>query len=146
MEDLLQLLQEFKQVNPCEFSNEQFEKIESDILHPRKGIVYDEYLDFTLWRKGLNTRQEYLSEYIEMFLPAEKYHSLLEVGCGETAILSKVLVKKGYQMTAMDPRLDLSRINNAEIISIKQIFEWDKKIYQNMMRSWHRSLVMQQSI
>ena len=125
-EDLLQLLQEFKKINPCEFTQEQFEKVETNILHPRGRTVYDEYLDFKLWVNGLKTRQEYYSEFVEMILPIEKYHSLLEVGCGENAMLSRVLVKKGYRMTAMDPKLNLEKTKVEEITGIKDVFEWDK--------------------
>lgn len=98
----LNLLEEFCRDNPYDFSEEEFEKIRKDIVNPRKGVVYDEYVDFNLWMRGLKSRQEYFADYISEKLPIEKYRKLLEVGCGKHPRVSKMLAEKGYQMTSMD--------------------------------------------
>lgn len=103
---LLEKFHTFCEENPLEFQEEQLKKIEDDIIKPRNGVVSDEYVDFILWTKGLKTRQEYFAEYVEKLFPQETYHKLLEVGCGRTARLSKLLATKGYQMWAMDPKVD----------------------------------------
>ena len=97
--------QVFREQNPLQFIEEQFHKVETDILHPRKGVVSDEYVDFDLWTKGLPSRQEYFADYITTILPSTKYQKLLEVGCGRTPRLAKLLAKSGYEMTAMDPKI-----------------------------------------
>lgn len=108
MEEKCVIKEKFKifcQENPLGFEKEQLEKIEEDILHPRDGVVYDEYVEFVLWGKGLQSRQEYFAECVEKLFPVEKYKNLLEVGAGRKARLSKILAEKGYAMTAMDPKI-----------------------------------------
>lgn len=95
----------FCKENPLQYTEEQFHKIEQDILHPRDGVVCDEYVDFMLWSRGLKFRQQYFGEYIEKVLPHDQYPNLLEVGCGEKAVLAQILTQKGYCVTAMDPQL-----------------------------------------
>ncbi len=102
---MLEKYQLFCNQNPFEFRKEQLEKIKEDIIKPRNGIVCDEYVDFILWTKGLKSRQEYFADFVEKILPVGTYTKLLEVGAGETARLSKLLTRKGYVMTAMDPLL-----------------------------------------
>ena len=94
----------FCKENPLDFDTEQFKKIEADILN-KKNVVCDEYVDYTLWQKGLKSRQEYFCECVEKIFPLEKYPHLLEVGAGKKARLSRMLSEKGYQMTAMDPKI-----------------------------------------
>ena len=48
----------FRKKNPFEFSEEQFNLVETDIKKERGGIVSDEYVEFSLWRRGLPSRQE----------------------------------------------------------------------------------------
>ncbi len=96
---------DFCKLNPLEFQEEQFQMIRKDIENHAHGLLNDEYVDFLLWTRGLKSRQEYFAEFIEKFCSPEKYHNLLEVGCGRTARLSRLLSKKGYEMTAMDPLL-----------------------------------------
>lgn len=125
MEEMLQLLKKFESANPCNFTKEQFEKVKSDIVSPRERVVWDEYVDFTLWRKGLKTRQEYFAEYIADILKVDNYNKLLEVGCGATARLSSELIKKGYAMTAMDPQIDLHRADTQNVKCKVDTFIWD---------------------
>ena len=59
----------FVRENPLGLVKEQFEKIENDIRNPGKGIGCDEYVEFTLWMKGLRSRQEYFAGYVTKLLP-----------------------------------------------------------------------------
>lgn len=114
--EIMEKYQRFCKENPLGFEKEEFDKIERDIKHPRNGVVYDEYVEFMLWSKGLKSRQEYFSEYIEHILPLSHYPNLLEVGAGKNGRLSMLLSRKGYRMTAMDPKL---KINEFELNDVK---------------------------
>ena len=102
MEKLLFDAKRYLEENPLGFNKEQKQKLLLDVVSPRNGVVCDEYVEFKLWKRGLKSRQEYFADYVEQRLPAERYPRMLEVGCGRTARLSAMLVKRGYQMTAMD--------------------------------------------
>lgn len=99
----MKLFEKFYVTNPYDFSEEEFEKVRQDIEHPRKGVVFDEYVDFNLWTRGLKSRHTYFADYISKQLPINKYKKLLEVGCGRNPRVSRLLEQKGYIMTAMDP-------------------------------------------
>lgn len=120
------MIEEFKlfcKENPLDFDTEQFKKIENDILN-KKNVVCDEYVEFTLWQKGLKSRQEYFCEYVEKIFPLEKYSHLLEVGAGKNVKLSKMLSKKGYQMTAIDPKItESSDFENLKVQKDSFLFE-----------------------
>ena len=105
-EELIKCYEKFREENPLEFIQEQFDRVEQDLYTPRKGIASDEFVEFRLWSKGLKSRQEYFAEFIERILPVSRYKKLLEVGAGRNMRLSKILAEKGYEMTAMDPRLE----------------------------------------
>ena len=95
----------FREKNPFEFSEEQFNLVETDIKKERGGIVSDEYVEFSLWRRGLPSRQESFATYVMERLPREQYPNVLEVGAGRTVRLSKLLAKQGYRVTAMEPKI-----------------------------------------
>lgn len=97
---------DFYKQNPFEFQENQFQAIRQDIENDAHGLLNDEYVDFILWTKGLKSRQEYFAEFIEKLFSSAKYHSLLEIGCGRTARLARLLSTKGYEMTAIDPLLE----------------------------------------
>lgn len=123
---LMRKYRRFCKENPLEFTGEQLGRIEADIRYPRKGVVSDEYVDFWLWKKGLKSRQEYFAEYVENLFPAAKYQKLLEVGCGGTARLSKLLTTKGYKMSAMDPQICPESVETYDISWEKEAFIWGK--------------------
>lgn len=123
---LMEKFQIFCKENPLEFIEEQLEKIEDDITKPSNGVVSDEYVDFILWTRGLKSRQEYFVEYIEKLFPPEKYPKLLEVGCGRTARLSKLLDEKGYQMCAMDPQIVPESVEVHNISCMQDYFAFEK--------------------
>ncbi len=107
--------------NPLGFDEDELSKIKRDIVTLGNGVKSDEYVDFVLWNKGLKTRQESFAEYIEKVLPKERYHKLLEVGCGKRARLSEYLVKAGYDMTGIDPKIEDSA---GYVRCIRGEFDW----------------------
>ena len=103
-EKLIQF-KKFYEQNPYDFSEEEFNKVRVDIVNSRNGIVHDEYVDFSLWLKGLKSRHSYFIDYVIDKFPITKYKKILEVGCGRNPRVSKELLKRGYIMTAIDPRI-----------------------------------------
>lgn len=140
----LKLFEKFCVTNPYNFSEEEFEKVRQDIEHPRKGVVFDEYVDFNLWTKGLKSRHTYFADYVSEKLPINKYRKLLEVGCGKNPRVSRILAQKGYIMTSMDPVISCeyminqkSEISNdygnmergrkeSDVVCIKEGFDFTK--------------------
>lgn len=116
----------FREENPLGLLKEELEKVEADILNPRAGVVSDEYVDFTLWAKGLKSRQEYFTEYVEKIFPLSSHKKLLEVGCGRAASLSALLAKKGYNMTAMDSKVMPELVSSQNISCIRSAFIYKK--------------------
>ena len=96
----------FCKENPCEFSEEQLNRLKYELEHPRQGFICDEMVDYMLWMKGLKSRQEYFADYVARIFTPDRYPHLLEVGCGPSARLSSLLVSKGYRMSEMDPQLE----------------------------------------
>ena len=64
MQERLAQFKQFCEKNPFQYSQEQLDKIEKDIISPRTGVVCDEYVDFDLWTKGGKSRQEYFADFI----------------------------------------------------------------------------------
>lgn len=105
-------LQEYCSQNPNGLSPEQLDKICAEMEHPKEMTITDEYLDFTLWCRGMPSRQESFAAYIEKEFPATKGKRILEVGGGIHGRLSLLLAEKGYRMTCMDPELELDGDGN----------------------------------
>lgn len=99
-------LEEYKKANPNRLVPEQFEALEREILHPQKGIISDEYLDFKFWCQGLPSRQEGFAAYLKNEILPPRDLRILEVGCGRYARLSVLLKEMGYRMTCMDPKAE----------------------------------------
>lgn len=112
----------FRKVNPCGFGEEQLNRLEYELNHPRYGLISDEMVDYTLWLNGLKSRQEYFAEYVAQIFTRDKYTHLLEVGCGHNARLSCLLSFKGYMMSAIDPKLKDVKDN---IEGIKDYFDYE---------------------
>ncbi|WP_273400826.1 hypothetical protein [Traorella massiliensis] len=113
----------FCKENPFDFSKEQLNRLKYELEHPRIGLICDEMVDYTLWIKGLKSRQEYFADYVARIFTQDKYPHLLEVGCGHHARLSSLLVLKGYKMSAMDPKLE--NIKDS-IEGIQDFFNYEK--------------------
>ena len=101
-------LERYIDQNPENLTVEQFQFIIEDIFGKEdKGTIHDETFDFFQWQYGLPGRQETFCKYI-MYNYYKKYHgkNVLEVGCGRTAKLSKLL-SYNFRMTAIDPKLEI---------------------------------------
>lgn len=101
-------LERYVDRNPHNLTVDQFQFIIEDIFGKEdKGTIHDETFDFFQWQYGLPGRQEIFCKYI-MDNYYKKYHdkNVLEVGCGRTAQLSKLL-SYDFKMTAIDPKLEI---------------------------------------
>lgn len=108
--------------NPNQLTKSQLTKIEAESQHPKKGTISDELLDFKLWCRGLPSRQESFARYIMALMPSDGKQKLLEVGGGRNGRLSLLLAERGYDMTCMDPQLELD--HSAGIGVIKEPFDY----------------------
>lgn len=90
-----------------ELDNDEVEKIlrvsRDEEQNGSKGIIADELIDILLWFNGRPTRVEAFAEYICSKVSVGS--KILEVGCGPKATMARILIKKGMQVTAIDPRL-----------------------------------------
>ena len=104
----------YKRLNPNELTTQQLSKLEKEIQKPKKEIITDEYYDFKLWCMELPSRQQRFADLLLKRLPKTQGLKVLEVGCGRTAILSRILSQKGFKMTCIDPKLELSYCEGIE--------------------------------
>lgn len=125
MIDEIQRIGLYKQINPNELSIEQFRKLEHEIRHPKLNTISDEYFDFKLWYSGFISRQEQFANYIAKKLSKNKGAKIFEIGCGRTARLSRFLSEKGFVMTCIDPKIELTS-NNSNISFIRSQFNYKK--------------------
>lgn len=116
MLDLSHRIKLYKQLNPNELTTEEFLKLEEEVKHCKKNTISDEYFDFLLWSKGFPSRQENFANFICKKLSDKKGGKILEVGCGRTARLSRFLSKKGYNMSCIDPKVEVSKYEGIECI------------------------------
>ena len=116
-------LEEYKKRNPNELTGEQFKRIEEEMKNPKEGMISDEYFDFKLWDLGFCSRQEYFAKYVATRLVRNNAKKVLEVGCGRTCRLSKLLEKRGFEMTCIDPKVDFSEKSN-HIVVKNQKFDY----------------------
>lgn len=109
----------YKHLNPHELSPQQLDKLEYEVAHPRKGLLSDQYCDFILWCHGLPSRQESFANFIAKKLSKHAGATILEVGSGRTARLSRILNSKGFNMTCIDPKIEPANVNGIEVIKNK---------------------------
>ena len=95
----------FLKENPFDYDAEQLCRLKQEIDHPQDGRSSDEKIDCLLWQRGQKSRQESFCCYVVRNFPCRRYPHLLEVGCGRQARLSQLLAQQGYQMSAIDPKL-----------------------------------------
>ena len=119
-----QRLEEYKKKNPNELTDEQFEKIKDEMENPKSKIISDEYFDFKLWCLGYPSRQESFAEYVAKRLKRKNVKKVLEVGCGRTYRLSRILDKKGFEMTCIDPKVEKLSACESDITAKKEIFDF----------------------
>lgn len=128
MLDELKRLELYKQSNPNELTPQQFLKIEHEIQSPKSSTTSDEYLDFKLWCHGLPSRQEKFATFIAKKLSKKDGAKILEVGGGRTARLSRFLNEKGFEMTCIEPKLEISS-NDIKLIKGQFNYKYDLSIY-----------------
>lgn len=116
-------LEEYRKLNLIELTEEQFGKIERDMSESESDTISDEYLDFKLWCLGMPSRQEYFAKYLVKKLHRKKAQRILEVGCGRTFRLSKILALEGFWMTCMDPEIVLPELSMEKIVCLKTRFD-----------------------
>lgn len=115
---------QYKKQNPNELTPQEFVQLEKELSKPQTQISSDQMLDFLLWTRGLPSRQELFGKYLIKHLPKNPGSKVLEVGCGRTARLSRILHEKGFSMTCIDPKVDTSLLNG--ISAIKGKFDYRK--------------------
>ena len=121
---LEQLLRIYKNVNPNELSSQQLRELEKEIKIKDSRIISDEYVDFKLWMQGLPSRQESFAKFLEKRIPKKEELRILEVGCGRNGKLSRILGKKGFDITGIDPQVEMLSCGNTKFI--KERFEHTK--------------------
>lgn len=122
MIDQLQRMKVYKDLNPNELCPQQFLNLEKEIKNPSSNLISDEYVDFKLWQLGLLSRQEKFAKYIAKKLPRNDSR-ILEVGCGRTARVSRILKGAGFSVTGIDPKVEKSSCGNVEVIRDKFHFQ-----------------------
>lgn len=121
----MQRIELYKKLNPNELTAEQFKKIEREMKIPKRdGLISDEYYDFLLWCNNLPSRQESFAKFITKKLAKHKGAKILEVGCGRTGRLCRMLTKEGFIMTGMDPKLEVKSTDSIKFIKGK--FDYKK--------------------
>lgn len=109
----------YKQLNPDELSPKQFESLEREVKKPEAGYLTDQYYDFRLWCSKLPSRQETFANFIAKKLSKHPGAKILEVGGGRTGRLSRFLSEKGFQVTCIDPKVEITSANGVEFIKGK---------------------------
>jgi len=125
MPSILQMqFERYKQLNPDELTSLEFAQLEKELNKSNSRCDSDQHLDFLLWCNGYESRQKLFAKYLIKYLPKKSGVKILEVGCGRTAKLSRILAEKGFIMTCIDPKVDSSFLNG--IKSIKGKFDYKK--------------------
>ena len=116
---IFQKLALYKQLNPHELSPQQFASLERELNKRDPKYLSDQYYDFILWCGKLPSRQESFANFIAKKLSKHPGVKVLEVGGGRTGRLSRILSEKGFQMTCIDPKMELTSANGIEFIKGK---------------------------
>ena len=99
------LLNRFEEKNPIRFSEQRMIIVRRDFYNHKSGTVSDEFVDFVLWAEKLPARHEHFGAFLLPIIRDNAWKSVLEVGCGETALLSEYLhnaLEANVTITAMD--------------------------------------------
>jgi SAM-dependent methyltransferase len=88
-----------------------------------KNVIYDEIVDFLDITRGKPTRWETFAKYIRKQFPVSNFPKVLDVGCGSAADLTSLLVKYGYDVTAIDPKVD----EIEKLRTIRKLFDYTKE-------------------
>ena len=110
------MLQLYKKANPNELTQKELSDLEKEIKNPKSDTVSDQFVDFILWTRGLPSRQKSFAEFVSKKLAKFPNARILEVGCGRTAILSRILADKGFNVTCLDKIVDAKFTNGLPTI------------------------------
>lgn len=132
----LDFLRKYRQCNPHDIDELGFRKIQFNIDTPRQEMVYDEYVDFLLWCNGRPGRQEaFLQHLTDHVLNGTNVHKkILEIGCGKSAWLSLQLADRGYELTCIDPKLDMT-ISHPGMYLCSILFDYRDEFCQQFVSS-----------
>ena len=123
MLDTKQKLEKNKKENPNELTEKQLKQIEHEMENPKEKTISDEYFDFKLWSLGYPSRQESFAEYLVKRLTKKNAKKILEVGCGRTYRLSRMLEEKGFEITCIDLNIEALK-GQSNIVVKKQKFDY----------------------
>lgn len=112
----------YKNANPHELTPKQLIDLENELKKPDPYVSSDQYLDFILWSRGLPSRQQSFAQFISKKLAKFPDARILEVGCGRTAILSRLLAEKGFNMTCLDKIVEPDLTNG--VPAIRDTFDY----------------------
>ena len=102
-------IERYLKQNPNELSLVQQIKLRDELRQSdSKKTASDQYVDFYAWMKKRPSREEAFAGYLYPKLLPFVNGKILEVGCGPRALLSRRLIESGYNMTAIDPKLEIT--------------------------------------
>ncbi|MBQ3145355.1 MAG: hypothetical protein IJB90_02080 [Clostridia bacterium] len=113
------MLEAYKKINPHELLPQQLKSLEREIKKPERRYFSDEYCDFKLWCMKLPSRQESFADFIAKKLSKHAGAKILEVGGGRTGRLSRFLGEKGFRVTCIDPKIEITTAEGVEFIKGK---------------------------
>ena len=113
----------YKNLNPNELTPKELSDLERELKKPnRNEASSDQLIDFLLWARGLPSRQKSFAQFISKKLAKYPDAKILEVGCGRTAILSRLLAEQGFNITCLDKIVDPNLTHG--IPTIKDTFDY----------------------
>lgn len=105
----------YRKQNPNRLSSVQLYALQQELLNPAKFPMSNEYYDYILWSNNVKSRQEQFADYVSKILRKRRSKTtVLEVGCGRNANVSRFLCEKGFSVICMDPELDYYFINEVQ--------------------------------
>ena len=114
-------LDRYIELNPNELSADQITKLKKEVNNPCSDFICDESVDFKLWTMGYPSRQESFANLVKKITNNKKL-KILEVGCGRTGRLARILSKEGLWVTGIDPKVEIEEQENVKFI--KEKFEY----------------------
>lgn len=113
----------YKKLNPNELTPKELSDLEKELKKTRRDeAASDQLIDFLLWSRGLPSRQKSFAQFVSKKLAKFPEARILEVGCGRTAILSRLLAEKGFNMTCLDKIVDPTLTHG--VPAIKDTFDY----------------------
>jgi len=114
-------LEKYLKDNPDDLTMQQKVKLRREVHAEAResGVLSDEMVDYRLWLEKLPSRCESFADYLSGPLMRYAGGTILEVGCGPRARLARSLLDRGYNVEAIDPKLEMrSRIFRRESFTI----------------------------